>query len=208
MSTQTGNYDGDNTGFVHKSKDGMEVKEKTPQERWKRLIVTLLTVLFLASCSRVVDGAWGFEGRIVPSAAMSPTIQPNDRVLVNKLAYLKHLPKRGDIIIFAPPAVLNSQYDYVKRVIALPGERVEIKGGTVYINDTAIEEPYILETIDYCYGPVQVPDNSLFVLGDNRGASFDSRHWSEWVTTDRVKGKVTSIYWPKDRKGTIQNPTY
>lgn len=136
------------------------------------------------------------EGRIIPSGSMLPTLQLQDRVMVNKFIYYFKQIQRGDIVVFAPPAVLNSKEDYIKRVVGLPGDTVETKDGKVYVNNKALVEPYIAEQLNYTYGPVVVPSDCLFVMGDNRNFSFDSHMWNAWLTKDRVKGKAFVIYWP------------
>lgn len=148
----------------------------------------------------IISSLLKFEGRIVPAGSMLPTININDRVLVNKLAYMSKSPQRGDLIIFDPPEYLGLKDLFLKRVIGLPGETVQVKNGQVFINGNMLDEPYILEPMEYEYGPVVVPANSLFVLGDNRNNSYDSHMWNDWLTIDRIKGKVECIYWPTDHQ--------
>jgi signal peptidase I len=136
------------------------------------------------------------EGRIIPSESMLPTLQVGDRVMVNKFIYYFKKPQRGDIIVFHPPEILNSKDDYIKRVIGLPGETVEMKNNKVYINGKPLVEPYLAEPVNYTYGPVVVPEDSLLVLGDNRNNSFDSHMWNAWLSKDKIKGKAFVIYWP------------
>ena len=132
------------------------------------------------------------------TGSMLPTIQLQDRVMVNKFIYHFKEPQRGDIVVLEPPEILNSNEDYIKRVIGLPGDTVEMKEGKVFINGKALAEPYLAEPINYEYGPVQVPEDSLMVLGDNRNFSFDSHSWNAWLTRDHLKGKAFMIYWPID----------
>jgi len=86
----------------------------------------------------------------------------------------------------------------------LPGEQVEIKDGKVYIDGKALNEPYLFEPINYEFGPVEVPANSLLVLGDNRNHSFDSHYWNAWLTLDRIKGKAFLTYWPINHIGLLE----
>lgn len=143
------------------------------------------------------------DSRYVPSSSMYPTLQVSDRLLVNKFLYHFTKPQRGDIIVFQPPPIVHSKYDFVKRIIALPGETVEIKNGLVYINGKPLQEDYINEPPDYTFGPAQVPDDSLLVLGDNRNHSYDGHLWGEWLDIDAIKGKVFFRYWPIDRMGPV-----
>ncbi len=148
----------------------------------------------------------------VVSGSMKPTLQVNDRFLVNKLSYHFSNPQRGDIVVFSPTKELKKeQYkDYfVKRVIGLPGERVEIKGGKVYINNKPLQEDEYLyseqwTSIDVCSAgtqppylsqPVTIPPNSYLVLGDNRLSSYDSRCWG-MVPRKNMVGRAVIRFWP------------
>ncbi len=144
------------------------------------------------------------DSRYVPSSSMHPTLQAKDRLLVNLLSYKFGDLERGDIIIFEPPPSVDSEYDYVKRLIALPGDVVEVRDGVLYINGEAQEEDYINEPPNYNYPPTKVPENHLFVLGDNRNYSYDSHLWTDWLSIDDVKGKVFFRYWPLNRIGKVE----
>lgn len=138
----------------------------------------------------------------VPTGSMENTILPGDDLLGFRLAYSHSDPKRGDIIIFAFPD--DESKKYVKRVIGLPGETVEITQGKVYIDgsETPLEEPYLKEQWLVATGPFkfEVPKNSYLVLGDNRNDSYDSRYWTNtFVKKDKIIGKVLFIYYPFNR---------
>jgi len=163
-----------------------------------------LSIVVIAFVLAMVLRAFVIEGRIIPSGSMLPTIQLQDRVMVNKFIYHFKEPQRGDVVVFDPPEELHSKWDYIKRVIALPGEKVEVKKGKVYINDQPLKEPYLKEAIDYEFGPVVVPEGALFVMGDNRNESFDSHRWNTWLTRDRLKGKAIFIYWPLNHIGLME----
>lgn len=162
----------------------------------KNFIKEMLTIIITAFILAMILRTFVVEGRIIPSASMLPTLQIQDRVMVNKFIYYFKEPQRGEIIVFSPPEAINADQDYIKRVIALPGEKVEVKEGQVFIDDKPLIEPYLPERINYEYGPVVVPEDSLFVLGDNRNHSFDSHLWNAWLTQDRLKGKAFMVYWP------------
>lgn len=136
------------------------------------------------------------EGRYIPSGSMLPTIQLQDRVMVNKFIYMFKEPAHGDIVVFEPPAIIGQKDDYIKRIIGLPGDTIEVREGKVWVNGQALEEPYIAEAPNYEYGPVKVPEHALFVMGDNRNMSYDSHLWNGWLTEDHLKGKAFLIYWP------------
>lgn len=131
----------------------------------------------------------------IPTGSMSNTILPGDRVIGMRLAYLFGKPERGDIIIFKFPD--NEEEIYIKRIIGLPGETVEIRSGRLYVNDELYIEDYINEPMnDYSYGPYHVPQNCYFVLGDNRNHSIDSRFWNNtFVHKDKILGKAVFKYW-------------
>ena len=120
------------------------------------------------------------ELRSIPSASMSPTLAVGDRLIVEKLSYDFHPPRRGDIVVFkAPPELIKQTIkdDLIKRVIGIPGDVVAINHGNVYVNGNELSEPYLAERPDYGYGPVTVPSDQYFVLGDNRNHSYDSHDW-------------------------------
>ncbi|MGI6451871.1 MAG: signal peptidase I [Syntrophomonadaceae bacterium] len=162
----------------------------------RSFIKEMAGVIIVAFILAMILRAFVIEGRVIPTGSMLPTIREQDRVMVNKFIYYFKEIQRGDVVVFDPPEALKSEIDYIKRVIGLPGETVEIKEGKVFIDGRALEEPYLNEGLSYEYGPVVVPEDSLFVLGDNRNSSYDSHRWNAWLTQDRVKGKAFLIYWP------------
>ena len=147
---------------------------------------------------------FAIEARIIPTGSMLPTIKIDQRILVNKLAYKLGNPKRGDVIVFKPPIPSEDSKDYIKRVIAIGGETVEVRNGILFVNGEAIKESYINEQPNYDFGPVVVPDDGLFVLGDNRNFSFDSHAWEQWLKIDQVRGKAFFTYWPVKDMGLLK----
>jgi signal peptidase I len=168
----------------------------------------------------------------IPSISMVPTLEVGDRILVNRLAYRLGDIERGDVVVFADPnpdgeherglvggvvhflaqgigIVRPDDDDFIKRVIGLPGEVIEIRAGTVFVDGRAIDEPYVnprdLSHDDLA--PTTVPDGMLFVMGDNRNHSGDSRYQPPaglgFVPIDRVIGKAVVIVWPPSRIGGI-----
>lgn len=144
------------------------------------------------------------EPRIVPTGSMLPTIQIGQRILVNKLAYKMSSPGRGDVIVFKPPIKTKDNSDFIKRVIGISGDWVEVKNGLLLINGQETDENYLIERPSYDFGPVIVPEDSLFVLGDNRNCSFDSHVWGQWLQVDNVKGKAFFTYWPLECMGLLK----
>jgi signal peptidase I len=123
---------------------------------------------------------------------MLPTLEPGEFVLVNKMAYKLGDHQRGDIVVFHYP--LNPQEDYIKRVIGVPGDQVVIENASVTVNGQTLEEAYISAPPEYS-GTWVVPEDNLFVLGDNRNQSSDSHSWG-YVPFENVVGKALFIYWP------------
>lgn len=134
----------------------------------------------------------------IPSASMEPTFIRGDHVLVNKFIYRFVEPRPGDVIVFKYP--VDMTVDYIKRVVAVEGQRVEIKSGTLYIDGKAVKEPYLSENskVTSDFGPVTIKKDSLFVMGDNRNNSSDSRVWG-MLPEENLIGKAFVIYWPPSR---------
>lgn len=139
----------------------------------------------------------------VDGASMEPTLQSGEFVIVNKLAYLFGEPTTGDVIVFHFPR--DPDQEYIKRIIGLPGDRVEIKNGEVYVNDRVLDEDYIAASPVY-EDILEVPGDSLIVLGDNRNNSSDSHNWGP-VPLDHVIGKAMFVYWPPTEWGLLNQPT-
>jgi len=133
---------------------------------------------------------------VVIGASMQPSFYEEERVVASKLAYKLHEPERGDVIIFLPPG--NMEEDLIKRIIGLPGERVEVRDGVVYIENLPLLEPYIKQPPSYTYSVEIVPENEYWVLGDNRNNSNDS-HTGWTVPREDIIGKAWLIIWPPDQ---------
>jgi signal peptidase I len=152
------------------------------------------------------------EARYIPSESMIPTLEVNDRLIVEKISYRFNPPGREDIIVFWPNDRLRQQNPelkdaFIKRVIGLPGEKVEVKNGTVFINDQSLKEEYIAAKPDYQWGPEVVPPDSYLVLGDNRNNSFDSHFWG-YVPRENIIGRAVFRFWPPNRLGDIDSTPY
>lgn len=169
---------------------------------WRLVREALETILLSLVIFGVINT---FSARIrVESVSMQPTLYAGDFVIVNKLAYRLGEPKRGDVIVFRyPPA--PEQEPYIKRIMGLPGDRVNISGGKVTINGQLLEEPYLNVTTNQG-GEWLVPPDSLFVMGDNRNSSSDSRAWG-MVPFENVIGKALVVYWPPGKWGLLSFPS-
>lgn len=142
------------------------------------------------------------EARYINSESMLPTLEVNDRVFVDKIFYKKEGLKRQDVVIFAPPPEALTRDDYIKRVVGLPGDEVWIHDGYLYVNGELSEEIYIKEEAKEEFGPITVPEMQIFVLGDNRNNSSDSRSWG-FVPMENIKGKAILRFYPFARVGVL-----
>lgn len=186
---------------------GEKPPQKTAENPWLEGLKTIGLSAVLAFGIRTFVA----EARYIPSGSMLPTLQINDRLIVDKLGYHFKTPERGDIVVFSPTDTLEKQnfHDaFIKRVIGLPGDRVEVKNGRVFINDKPLDEDYIAERPQYQYGPVTVPQDQYLVLGDNRNNSYDSHYWG-FVPRDHIIGRAVVRFWPMNRLGEITpEPNY
>jgi signal peptidase I len=157
----------------------------------------------------------------IPSQSMEPTLEVNDRMVVEKVTYLFRDPRRGEVVVFEGEpghvdpteetgdrilrgvgqflgVVPANARDFVKRVIGLPGDTIRVEEGQVFVNDVPIEEPYVAFPDTKTEGPYEVPEGELFFLGDNRPNSSDSRYSLGYVDIDRVVGRAAVIIWPPE----------
>jgi signal peptidase I len=160
------------------------------------LVETLIPALLIA----LAINFFVAQPTLVRGYSMEPTLHQEERLLVEKLSYRFHAPQRGDIVVLK---VVQEPIPLVKRVIGLPGETVEIRQGKVYVNGQHLDEPY-LQQAPYGNMPArQVPAGSVFVLGDNRNNSNDSRYFGV-VPLDDIVGKAWLRYWPLDQVGLVR----
>lgn len=163
---------------------------------------TLFSILILVVIALFVR-SFIVQAYKIPATSMLPTLMVGDRILVNKNPFTRHAVRRGDIIVFRFPE--DKSKDFVKRVIGLPGETIRISDGVVSIDGQPLDEDYAFTDLSVAHKKVLefasyvVPENNLFVLGDNRSHSYDSRFWGPVPIAD-VKGKVWRIYWSFDQK--------
>ncbi len=164
---------------------------------WGGLIVAALLIAFVIKTFLV-------EAFYIPSESMTPTLLVGDRVLVNKLSYDLHSVHRGDIVVFkAPPGEETAQIkDLVKRVIGMPGDTIEGRGGAIYINGKLLPEPYLPKGTESRTFTAKVPPGHYFVLGDNRQNSKDSTYFGA-IKGSLIVGRVFLRIWPLNRVGTL-----
>ena len=175
--------------------------DETRQRSGTRQVIEWLLLIAAALALALLIKAFLLQAFYIPSESMVPTLETNDRVLVNKLSYKLHDVNRGDIIVFEAPEDEDQDVkDLVKRVIGLPGDQVEFREGSVYVNGAPLEESYLAPgtvSSQSCgvAASVSVPPNSYWVMGDNRGASKDSRCFGAIPEGDIV-GRVFFKMWP------------
>ena len=173
----------------------------------KNLIIWVIIALIIRW--QVIEPRW------IPSGSMLPTLQIQDKILVEKLSTKINLKDnlfnlKDNIVVFKPPETLikagyDSDIALIKRVIGIPGDKIEVKDGNLYLNDQ-IQNKFITDkNINYSIGPVIVPENSLWVMGDNRNNSMDSHIWG-FLPYDKVIGKAIFRYWPFNKIGPIRFP--
>ncbi len=148
---------------------------------------------------------WNIQSYTVRYDSMRPNIRDGDWIMVSKASYRLADLQRGDVIVFRPP--FDTEYPYIKRVIGLPGDIVEVKDGKVFVNHVALEEDGILPSPSYVMPSKEIPEDEYFVLGDNRNNSNDS-HKSWTVARDDIIGKAWFTYWPVDRWTVITHYRY
>ena len=183
--------------MAHKQDIQADTEEKTSVVKelfqWVLVIIGAVILAFLIDTFVIVNAQ-------IPSGSMENTIMTGDRVFGNRLAYKFSDPKRFDIIIFKYPD--DESQLFIKRIIGLPGETVEIHDGNIYINgsDTPLEDVDIKEPMEGSFGPYTVPEGCYFVMGDNRNNSRDSRYWENtFVSEDEILGKAVFRYWPLNK---------
>lgn len=165
-----------------------------------RFLVDVLETLILSVVLFV--GINAITARVrVDGTSMEPTLHNGELILVNKLAYKFGEPTRGDVIVFYFPR--DPEQEYIKRLVGLPGDKVRVENGHLYVNDELVDEPYIAAAPNYP-GEWDVPAGQYFVLGDNRNNSYDSHNWGS-VPADYLVGKAVFIYWPFERLGLIEH---
>lgn len=198
-------------------------RPRARRRRWLR--EALETVVLAAAIFLLVRGA--VQNFRVEGSSMDPSLDNGQYLLVNKAVYCKwnlectgwnldrifpflknfdghifHPPQRGDVVVFRFPQ--DPDRDFIKRVVGIPGDTVEVRDGTVFINGRAAEENFILERPRYNYGPVKVPEGQYFVLGDNRNNSYDSHVWG-MLPEEYIIGKAWVSYWPLSEFGLVNN---
>ncbi|BAU15749.1 leader peptidase I (plasmid) [Leptolyngbya sp. NIES-3755] len=186
-----------------------KLAQSTPSPKTENPLLEGFKVLGISAILALGIRTFVAEARYIPSGSMEPTLQINDRLIVDKLSYDFSPPQRGDIVVFNPTPALKQQNfkdAFIKRVVGLPGETVEIRNGRVYVNGAILDETYVA-TPSKPWNPVLVPPDSYLVLGDNRNNSFDSRYWG-FVPRSSIIGRAVFRFYPFDRITSLNRPVY
>jgi signal peptidase I len=166
----------------------------------REIVITILVAVAVFALLRFTVQSYS-----VVMSSMEPNFQEGECIMVSKMSYRSSGPQRGDVIVFNPP--FDSQFPFIKRVIGLPGETVEIKDEKVFIDGIPLEEEYIMELPNYTMSAQEIPENEYFVLGDNRNNSNDSHNnWT--VPRDNIIGKAWFTYWPPSKLKVVKHYSY
>jgi len=178
------------------NKKKKNLKKKDIKKRKKSMIQDLLETVITAGVIAFIIITFIGQVTVVRGASMEATLHNNERLIANKIGYRFESPQRSEIIIFKPP--LDTKRNYIKRVIGLPGDKIKIVNGRVYLNDQELKEPYLKYKSYENMPEIVVPENSYFVLGDNRPNSSDSRYWG-FVPRKNIVGKAWIVFWPLNK---------
>ena len=178
----------------------MAPPQEGPRRAGKGLVREILETVALALVLALLVRTFGVQIYRVDGESMLPTLAHGDRLLVNKLVYRFRQPVPGEVVVVADPA--HPGRHLVKRVIAVAGEEVEVQGDAVWVNGRLLDEPYTHPDSPgtYSAGPLTVPEGYVWVMGDNRGASLDSRLIGP-LPVQRVEGRAVALFWPPGRIG-------
>lgn len=202
--------------------DAQPADEAPPRRKKRSLLAELPFLVAIALALAVLVKTLALQAFYIPSESMVDALQVNDRVLVNKVSYRIGQPERGDVVVFdqspneeesLPAALIRNlaesigartpEADLIKRVVGLPGETIDIRDNTVFIDGEPLDEPYLEEAIRTRWDasePLLIPEDSYFVMGDNRTRSLDSRTFGP-ISRDEIVGRAFVIIWPTSRWG-------
>ncbi len=173
----------------------------------KKTLLEYMDSVIIAGVTALVLITYVVRSFYIPSGSMEDTLQIDDMILVNEVVYRFYKPARGDIVVFHPPEKAHSEgKDYIKRVVAVEGETIQVKDDVVFINGRQLHEPYKLlkrDTPAIDEPPITVPAGKVFVMGDNRHNSADSREW-DFLPEENIIGKAFLIFYPLTRVRVLQ----
>lgn len=213
---------GPNGSSTDKPADSFSYGERKPRRKPFAFLRELPGLIIIAFLLALLIKSFLIQAFYIPSQSMEPTLEVGDRVLVNKVVLRFRDPHRGEVIVFENPQAVepdrnplsafwnwlteglgfssNPEKDFIKRVIGLPGETIEVNRGKVFINGKPIDEPYLNQQADLSdFGPFKVPAGQFFMMGDNRANSQDSRSTLGPIPEDKIVGKAFIVLWPPSR---------
>lgn len=167
--------------------DNMEPKKQKKDMSWTNFFLFLAAILLFR--------VFVLEPHSVSGSSMDNTFKNKDYVLVDKISYRFEAPQKGDVIVFNPPAAAQNTERFIKRIIATPGDTIEVKENMTYINNQPLSEKFVTYTSTKTSAPITLKDNEYFVMGDNRNVSYDSRYWGP-ITKDEIQGRVLLRLYP------------
>ncbi len=187
--------------------DSQTPAPQTPKPTWRSWVENL-QVVAIALVLALLIRTFVAEPRFIPSDSMVPTLLVGDRLIIEKVSYRFHPPQAGDIVVFDPPPQLQERgyardQAFIKRIIGLPGQIIEVRDRQVWVDQHPLQEPYVAEAPDYQMPPVKVPPGSYFVMGDNRNNSNDSHVWG-FLPSDNLIGRACFRFFPLTRLGGIR----
>ena len=165
----------------------------------REIVETVLLAVIVFLALNTATGRFQVRG-----SSMQPALQNGQYLVISKLTYWIHPPERGDVIVFHPP--INPAEDYIKRIVGLPGEQIQIQGGEVWVDSVRLDEVYITNPTSYS-GSWNLEEDEYFVLGDNRGNSSDSHTWGV-LPEENVAGKAWISYWPPKEWGLVTHHSF
>lgn len=164
----------------------------------REIVETVLLTVVIFLVVNTATGRFRIEGQ-----SMEPNLHDGEYVLIDKISYRLHLPERGDVVVLTRP----NDRDFIKRIIGLPGDTVEVRGGRVIVNGTVLDEPYLNQPMHMDMPSRKVESGRYFVMGDNRNNSSDSRSFGSIAAADIV-GRAWLVYWPPSDWSVVPHHTY
>jgi signal peptidase I len=182
--------------------DDQDIKDQQQGNKsiLREIVETALLTLLIFLAIRTLIQNFRIEG-----VSMEPNLHDGQYLIINKLVYYLHPPERGDVVVFHYPK--NPRRDFIKRIVGLPGEKVEVRGKRLFVDGEEIEEPYALHAGKYAWKPQRLGEDEYFVLGDNRNSSSDSHNWGP-LNRDAIVGKAWISYWPPKHLGLVPHYSY